>query len=91
MIEELKLRKFRNRLKIYKTLKLAMFELDFQVGYYVTDRICDKLNMPVPPVKRIVEILKEKGLDVSLTSFNSKGVKVNIPATDLTEIFKEFT
>jgi tRNA G26 N,N-dimethylase Trm1 len=67
--------------KIKKTLDLAKSEVDAPVSYYVVDRLCDMLNLPVPPVKKVAEALREEGHYAVLTQFNSKGIKSNASAT----------
>jgi tRNA (guanine26-N2/guanine27-N2)-dimethyltransferase len=44
------------------------------------DKICDKLNLPVPPQKKVLEKLREKGFQAVLTHFNSRGFRTDAPA-----------
>ncbi len=80
MDEENSERRFKNKEKIKKTLDLAKSEVDAPVSYYVVDRLCDTMNLPVPSVKKVAEALREEGYYAVLTQFNPKGIKTNASA-----------
>jgi tRNA G26 N,N-dimethylase Trm1 len=61
-------------------LALAKTEVEAPIAYYVVDKLCDALNMPVPSIKKVVDALKTRGFQAHLTSFNSKGIKSNASA-----------
>jgi len=57
--------------------------------YYVLDKICDKMGLPTPPVRSVLEALRERGFEVSLTHFNLNGFKTNAPAKIVTKTLQE--
>jgi tRNA (guanine26-N2/guanine27-N2)-dimethyltransferase len=86
MEKEAKQRKLRQAERIEKILVLAENEAGAPVGYYVVDRLCDALNLPVPAVKKIVEALRKEGFQAYLTHFNPKGIKSDASATKIKEL-----
>jgi tRNA (guanine26-N2/guanine27-N2)-dimethyltransferase len=61
-------------------------EAEAPITYYVVDKLCDSLNLPVPAVKKVVEALRREGFQTSLTHFNSRGVRSDAPASKIREI-----
>jgi tRNA (guanine26-N2/guanine27-N2)-dimethyltransferase len=89
MEEETKQKQVGNKKKIEKILALAKNEADAPIGYYVVDRLCDALNLPVPSVKSVVETLREEGFQACLTIFNPKGIKSNASAASIKGLVEE--
>jgi len=87
--EEAKKRKLRHGERIRKILTLIKNEAEAPITYYVIDKLCDALTLPVPPVKRIAEILKKEGFQASLTHFNSKGIRTNASAMNMKELLQK--
>jgi len=71
--------------RIEKILALIKNEVDAPMTFYVLDKICDMLNLPVPPVKRIIKILQKEDFQAFPTHFNPKGIKTNAPTTKIKE------
>jgi len=84
--KEVKRRTFKQGKKIRKILTLIENEVEAPITYYVVDKLCDTLNLPVPPVKKVIEALKERGFQAFLTHFNSKGIRSNASASDMKEL-----
>jgi tRNA (guanine26-N2/guanine27-N2)-dimethyltransferase len=84
--KEVKQRAFKQGGKIRKILALIKNEVDAPITYYVLDNICDKLGLPVPPAKRVVNALRKGGFQASLTHFNSKGIRSNASSKNIREI-----
>jgi len=84
--KEVKRRTFKQGGKIRKILTLIENEVETPITYYVVDKLCDTLNLPVPPVKKVTEALKERGFQAVLTHFNSTGIRSNASASDIKEI-----
>jgi tRNA (guanine26-N2/guanine27-N2)-dimethyltransferase len=82
-------RTFRLKERLEKILNLIKGEVDAPITYYVVDKICDKLAIPVPSVKKILNILREEGFQACLTHFNFGGVKANASAMDMKEILQK--
>ena len=88
MQQEAKQRKFRLDERIGKILTLIKGEAEASVTYYVIDKLCDLLALPVPSVKKVVEILRKGGFQASLTHFNSKGIKTDASAMNIKQILQ---
>lgn len=86
MGNEAKERSLRQEKRILKTLTLVQNEAEAQVTYYAVDRICDKLNLPVPPQKKVLDRIKKEGFQAVLTHFNSRGFRTEAPADIIKEI-----
>lgn len=79
-------RSFRQTRKLQKILSLVRNEAEAQVTYYAVDKICDKLNLPVPPQKKVLDKLREEGFQAVLTHFKSRGFRTDAPADTVKEI-----
>jgi tRNA (guanine26-N2/guanine27-N2)-dimethyltransferase len=75
--------------KILKILALIGNEVNAPITYYVLDKICGKLAIPTPSVKRVLDALREKGFQAYLTHFNFNGVKTNASAIDMKRILQK--
>jgi tRNA (guanine26-N2/guanine27-N2)-dimethyltransferase len=89
MMEEVEQRKFKLGERIGKMLALIGTEVEAPVSYYVVDKLCDSLNLPVPPIRKVVEGLRREGFQASLTHFNSKGIRSNASASRIREELQE--
>jgi len=88
MEKETEQRMFTHGKKILKILALIDNEVDAPLTYYVLDKLCDKLALPVPSVRKILTVLKEKGFRASLTHFNSKGIRTDASAASMKELLQ---
>ncbi|MEM1539836.1 MAG: tRNA (guanine(10)-N(2))-dimethyltransferase [Candidatus Bathyarchaeia archaeon] len=75
MEKENEKRKLKLKTRVRKILLLIKNEYSAPATYYVLDKICSKMGMPVPPVRVFIRALREKGFKASLTHFNPKGIK----------------
>lgn len=82
-------RRFRLGMRVEKILNLIKNETDAPITYYVIDRLCDALNLPVPPVKRVIEALKDYGFNAYQTHFNPKGIRTDASVVEVKEILKK--
>jgi tRNA (guanine26-N2/guanine27-N2)-dimethyltransferase len=89
MEQEAKKRKFRLGERIRKILALVKSEVEAPITYYVIDKLCDALALPVPPTKKVVEALGKGGFQVSLTHFNSRGIRTNASAMIMKELLRK--
>ena len=78
-------RDLKNQKRILKLLHLIENELDSPATYYVMDKICDKVNLSVPPLAATLKALRELGFQAARTHFNSKAFRTNASA----EVVKE--
>jgi tRNA (guanine26-N2/guanine27-N2)-dimethyltransferase len=74
--------------KIRKILDLIRDECNAPATYYVLDKICDKLGLSVPSISKIFKALAKEGFTISLTHFNSKGIKTDAPARELQKLIR---
>ena len=72
--------------RILKLISLVQDEAEAPVAYYVVDKICDKLNLSVPPLMKVVGGVRIAGFQAALTHFNSRGVKTDAPANVVKEV-----
>ena len=79
-------RNLRNKRRILKLISLIKGESDGPSTYYVLDRICDKFDLPVPPLKDVMDELRKAGFQVVPTHFNNSGFRTNAPAEIMKEI-----
>jgi len=89
MQKEIEGKNLQKRKRVLKLLSLAGGEADSPATYYVVDKICDELNVPVPPLKRVVEELRKGGFQAVPTHFSSRGVKTDAPARAMKEIISK--
>jgi len=72
--------------RILKLISLVQDEAEAPATYYVVDKICDKLNLSVPPLTKVVDGVRRAGFQVALTHFNSRGVRTDAPANVVKEV-----
>ena len=72
--------------RILKLISLVQGEAEAPATYYVVDKICDKLNLSVPPLTKVVDGVRRAGFQAALTHFNSRGVKTGAPANVAKEV-----
>ncbi len=78
--------KFKNQKMIHKLLSLSRDEAEAPPTYYVTDKICDKLNLPIPPMVEVKKELRKAGFQAIPTHFSSRGIRTDAPAKVVKEI-----
>lgn len=87
--EESRYVSFRNNKKIKKMLTLIKNELEGPITYFVIDKVCDKLSLPVPPISIMLQKLHNNGFFAVPTHFNSRGIRTNAPALEIQRVIKE--
>jgi tRNA (guanine26-N2/guanine27-N2)-dimethyltransferase len=78
-------RSLRQEKRILKLLSLVQNETEAPVTYYTVDKICDKLNLPIPGLKKILNRIRKEGFQAVPTHFNSRGFRTGAPANVVTE------
>jgi len=68
---------------------LAKNEAEAPIGYYVVDKLCDALNLPVPSVRNVADALRKQGLQAVPTLFNPRGIKSNASARQIRTLLHE--
>jgi tRNA G26 N,N-dimethylase Trm1 len=85
LIIESKRKNLRNKIRILGMLSLISREIHAPITYYVIDKLCDKFNLPVPSLSRVIDELTRGGFLAVATHFSSKAVRTNAPAAILKE------
>jgi tRNA G26 N,N-dimethylase Trm1 len=80
---EAKRKDVRNKIKILRLLSMVAREIHAPITYYSIDKMCDKFNLPVPPLSKVIDRLSSEGFQVVVTHFSSKAVRTDAPATVL--------
>jgi len=91
MKDEVKRRNLRNKTKINQMISLIIEEAQAPVTYYVVDKLCDKFNLPVPSLSKIISELSESGFRAVPTHFGSKAVRTDAPASFVRETITKLT
>jgi tRNA (guanine26-N2/guanine27-N2)-dimethyltransferase len=76
------------RAKVLKILALIKGEVDGPPTYYVINKLCDKLEVPVPSVRKVIDTLREGGFQACPTHFNFNGVRTNASAMEIMDVLK---
>ena len=77
--------------KIVRLFSLARNEVYGPLTYYVVDKVCDKLNLPVPPLVEVVDGLRKAGFQSTLTHFASRGIRTDASAKAVNEVITKLT
>jgi tRNA (guanine26-N2/guanine27-N2)-dimethyltransferase len=89
MEKEAKKRSLRQKKRLLKLVSLIQNEAEAPVTYYMVDKICDKLNLPVPALRRVLDGVEKAGFEAILTHFSSRGFKTDAPANVVKEIITD--
>ena len=88
MRDDVSHRRFRLGKRIEKVLALAESEADAPVSYFVIDKLCDAMSLPVPSVKEVAQAVRRKGFEAYLTIFHTRGIKSELPVSEMKEIVR---
>ena len=83
---EAKRKDVHNKIKILRLLSLITKEMHAPITYYAIDKLCDKFNLPVPPLSKLIDQLSARGFQGVATHFSSKAVRTDAPATVLKDM-----
>ena len=86
MEREAEKRRLRQEKRILKMISLVKNEAEAPVTYFTVDRICDKLNLPIPALKKVMNKVRREGFQAGPTHFNSRGFRTDAPANVVKEI-----
>ena len=84
-------RSLRQEKRLLKMMFLVQNEAEAPVSYYAVDKICDKLNLPIPALKKVIDNVRKAGFQAVLTHFNSRGFRTDAPASVVREIVTKLT
>jgi tRNA (guanine26-N2/guanine27-N2)-dimethyltransferase len=88
MKDDVSRRKLKLSKRIEKMLGSVESEADAPVSYFVIDKLCDAMSLPVPSVRTVIESVKSHGSMAWLTAFHSRGIKSDMPASGMKEIIR---
>jgi len=91
MKNEAKGRNLRLEAKILKLISQVLAEIEAPTTYYVVDRICDKFNLVVPSLSKVMAELSKAGHQAIATHFNNKAIRTYAQADDVREIIDKLT
>ena len=77
--------------RVLKLLSIIQHEADAPVTYHVIDKICDKLDVPVPSLAKVIDELTREGYQAIPTHFNSRGIKTDASAKKVREVVARLT
>lgn len=72
--------------RVYRLLSLARVEAEAPMTYYAIDKVCDRLNLRIPPLIKVMDNLRARGFQAVPTHFNSRGIRTDAPAKTVKEI-----
>lgn len=84
--KEAEKRNLRQKKKLLKIISLVKDEAEASITYYLVDKICDKLNLPIPALKKLMNRVKKEGFKVVPTQFNSRGFRTDAPVKLVKEV-----
>ena len=84
-------RSLRQEKRLLKMLSLVQNEAEAPISYYAVDKICDKLNLPIPALKKVLDTIRKAGFQAFPTHFNSRGFRTDAPASTVREIVTKLT
>ncbi|MDI3483897.1 MAG: tRNA (guanine26-N2/guanine27-N2)-dimethyltransferase [Methanobacteriaceae archaeon] len=89
MIRSLPEKKLNKKKNILRLLKLLKGESGMPPTFYDTHKICSKMRISAPPLKKIMKTLQEKGFKATRSHCKATGIKTNAPIGRLKESIKE--
>ncbi len=89
MLKELVNKDIDSKSKIWAIISLVQRESEASPTYFVVDKVTDRIGIPVPSLRAVVQGLRERGFFAVPTHFNTRGVKTNAQAEEVIETIKE--
>jgi tRNA (guanine26-N2/guanine27-N2)-dimethyltransferase len=72
-----------------RIVSLIRDEADAPTSYYVIDKISDRIGLPTPSLKYVIENIRSMGFKAVRTHFNSRGVKTDAQSSIVIKAVKE--
>jgi len=86
MRDEVKGRSLPNETRILNLLTLIIKEVNAPMTYYAIDKLCDKFNLSVPSLSKVIAELQNENFQAAPTHFNSKAIRSDATAAVIREI-----
>jgi len=80
MRDEARNMNLQSKTRIFPMISHIAAEAEAPLTYYVVDKVCDKFNLPVPSLAKVITELKKAGFQAISTHFSSKGIRTDAPA-----------
>jgi tRNA (guanine26-N2/guanine27-N2)-dimethyltransferase len=74
--------------RLVRLLRLLAGEAKAPPTYFVIDAVCDRLNLPVPPKRTVMDSLRDLGYKVVETHFEPTAIKTDAPVMAVREVLK---
>ena len=71
-----------------KLIDILIEEAGGPPTYYPLARICDDLQLPIPPLRAVMEALEERGWWASKTHLDPQGIRTDAPAEELVKLLR---
>ncbi len=91
MKDETAVRNLRHEAKIRQLMSLVLGETEAPITYYVVDKICDKFNLPVPALSKVITELSEAGYQAVASHFNKRAIRTTAQAGEVIGIINKLT
>ncbi|MHA1578005.1 MAG: tRNA (guanine(10)-N(2))-dimethyltransferase [Candidatus Freyarchaeota archaeon] len=72
-----------------RLLNTIMEEADAPATYYDLHRLCDQLNLPCPPMDKIMDALRAKGYLVTRTHFKNNSLRTDAQISEILKTIQE--
>jgi tRNA (guanine26-N2/guanine27-N2)-dimethyltransferase len=72
--------------KVQTLLFTVVQEVEAPITYYVVDKLCDKWNLSIPSLSRVINELTKKGFQTVPTHFSSKALRTDAPIETIKEL-----
>jgi tRNA (guanine26-N2/guanine27-N2)-dimethyltransferase len=79
------------RTRISRMVSLILTETEGPFSYYIIDKVCDKFDLPVPSLSKVIAELEKAGFQAIPTHFSSKGIRTEAPASAVYQAIKNLT
>ncbi len=86
MESEAEERSLRQGKRIHRLLSRVREEAEAPITYYVIDKVCDQLGLPVPPMSEVLNGLEKVGFRALTTHFHNRGFRTDAPAKGVREV-----
>jgi tRNA (guanine26-N2/guanine27-N2)-dimethyltransferase len=74
--------------KSRRLLTLLVEEANTTPTYYVIDKVCDRLNSPIPQKEAIIDELRDRGFQTTRTHFAPTALKTNASIDDIEDAIR---
>ena len=77
--------------RVSRLLGNLVEEADAPPTFYVVDKVCDKLDLPIPPKREVLEELRRRSYFAGGTHFHPAGLKTDASIKELREVLMKLS